>query len=519
MDQVKEFLRQAIKHRFWIAVGISALLPMIAYAVGSGPIRDEAKKRTDEIDKAEKGVEKYKRKGVTNGQYKPIVDEKKAELAKDVDASWRKLYARQERLLDWPKNVQDRFRKWGRKWPENEDPSAVELAIIQYEQDYPAFVTKVYQTFHPFDPIEGTGIVAAPSETQLLTPLTFKEQDHPSLGTVWSAQERLWAQRALLSVVADVNRNAKDWDSATIKQVNSIDVGTSTAQDQVSLGQGVALDEAPDLAAPDSGQAAAPAAAGGAGNLASLGIVIPKAGPTAGSSGGFGPADGGASTKKGAVYYIHSDSSQFKTLPVSMSVMMKQEAMSDFLIALENSPLAIQVPDCEMAKPSVRIVKPIKGGPMMNFGGGMMAGFGGLGGPMMRPRVMFGGPIQIQGPMASTSSPGGGYGSHIKVEARKGVDKRNTLESRSEKAKKDAAQYEKAKVPSIHDPFFYIVQVTIYGQARFYNPPPPLPAAEPSQSAGMPAPAAEAAKPAAPPAKAAKPAAPPAAPAAKKAAD
>ncbi len=37
---------------------------------------------------------------------------------------------------------------------------------------------------------------------------------------------------------------------------------------------------------------------------------------------------------------------------------------------------------------------------------------------------------------------------------------------------------------SIHDPYFNIVEVTIYGQARFYNPPPPKTPAEPSQAEG-----------------------------------
>ena len=46
MDQLKEILQQAAKYRFWIAVGIAALLPLIAYFVGTGAIAEEEKAKT-----------------------------------------------------------------------------------------------------------------------------------------------------------------------------------------------------------------------------------------------------------------------------------------------------------------------------------------------------------------------------------------------------------------------------------------------------------------------------------------
>ena len=47
-------------------------------------------------------------------------------------------------------------------------------------------------------------------------------------------------------------------------------------------------------------------------------------------------------------------------------------------------------------------------------------------------------------------------------------------------AKKLQEELEKRKGPSLFDPYFNIVQVTVYGQARFYNPPPAEPQAQPS---------------------------------------
>src|SRR5205823_5906930 len=133
--------------------------------------------------------------------------------------------------------------------------SAVQEAIIEYVNAYPKFVTDVYQTFRPFDPIEGTGIVAAPAEEMLLRPSKFTVETPPELGKVWAAQERLWIQRTLLQVIADVNKNASSWDTAIVRQINLLEVGSTLAQDQVSMVHDGVLEEAPAITNP-----AAPAA-------------------------------------------------------------------------------------------------------------------------------------------------------------------------------------------------------------------------------------------------------------------
>ena len=38
MEQVKEVVRQIIKHRFWISVSTAALFGLIAYFMGAGPV-------------------------------------------------------------------------------------------------------------------------------------------------------------------------------------------------------------------------------------------------------------------------------------------------------------------------------------------------------------------------------------------------------------------------------------------------------------------------------------------------
>ena len=128
-------------------------------------------------------------------------------------------------MLTWPETVQERFRKWGRKWPENEDAGKVTLAQVDYIAAYKDYVDMVYKTFKPFDYETGEGIVVAPPKEVLLRPAVFSDEHVPGLSKIWSAQERLWIQRTLLEVVAEVNKNAKDWNTAIIREIEAIEVG------------------------------------------------------------------------------------------------------------------------------------------------------------------------------------------------------------------------------------------------------------------------------------------------------
>src|SRR5664279_1555885 len=118
MDQVKEFLRQCVKYRFWISVSVAALFALIAYFLGAGPVQKKADDETKAITQANKDVEPFKAPGVPNGDYQKLVDEKTGVLSGDVGTAWKDLYNRQAPLLTWPEQVDKRFREWGRQWPE-----------------------------------------------------------------------------------------------------------------------------------------------------------------------------------------------------------------------------------------------------------------------------------------------------------------------------------------------------------------------------------------------------------------
>ncbi len=393
-EQIKEVLRQIIKYRFWISIGFAALFAVIAYFMGSGPVQAEANKQITTIKTAVKDVEAYKSPTKPTDHYKPIVEEKTGIMAKDVNKAWKELYDRQAPLLTWPDTVKGSFSKWGRTWPETEDPGKVRVAIVDYVYAYPAYVDMVYHTFNPFDYETGKGIVAAPSKEELLRPAPFTVESMPAMGKVWAAQERLWIQRTLLEVVREVNKKATNWDSAYLKQIIGLEVGNPLAQDQRFTRQGP--DARPGPGYPRTGRNCAlgrrwrrgrhGAGAAAPGGMAAM---MPASGGMSRRMGGMGAmgamgggGGGGAGTQyDDTIYYVTPavNKGQYKILPVSMTVLIDQEHVQDLLVELENSPMSIQVMDFELERPSTRVTKPEKGETPASMGMGMGMGMGRMG--------------------------------------------------------------------------------------------------------------------------------------------
>ncbi len=157
MDQAKEYLRVAIKYRFWIIVGVSALLPIIGYAVVAGDMETKATTLTGAIKGADSGVKPFQNGVPAVPRWTELAKGKTEVLTDDVNKSWRMLYARQAPLLDWPKDVEAEFKSWGDGWPKDVDPNKIQLVIDAYVQVYPKYVEKVFNSFDPWDPGGGNG--------------------------------------------------------------------------------------------------------------------------------------------------------------------------------------------------------------------------------------------------------------------------------------------------------------------------------------------------------------------------
>ena len=471
-EQMKQALRWVVRNRFWLILGLSALLPFIGYAVGSGPINEATKKKADEIKGADTAVGPFTSPNIPNDQWKPIVDEKKEVLTKDVNKAWARLYEVQAPLLKWPDVVESQFHAWGRKWPENVDLGAVQKAIDDYVNAYEKEVDATYKKVNPWDYETGKGVVVVPDKTVLLHPSTFDPANPPSLNKVWSAQERLWIQATLLDAIAKINGKAKGWDDAVVKQINLIEVGSALAQDQKSLVEGKTVKAAEEIVAP--GGTSAPAA-----ESAANGRHGPSRMMMMGGAGG-----GRAGRHRGRLPPQDLTSTQFTVVPVSMTVLVDQNRLQEFLVGLENSPMAIQILEFEMVKPPNPVTKPEKG---QAPAGSMMMGGSMMGGSMMDPARMAGRMMMAPGTagrdaggmmdparMAGRMMPGGMMGDMggSGAASKKGIDVR----TKKAKEEREAREKKRKALGRAVDTYYDLVEVTVYGQARFYNPPPPPPA-------------------------------------------
>ncbi|APW63465.1 hypothetical protein [Paludisphaera borealis] len=487
MDQLKEFLRQVVKYRFWISVVTATLFAGGAYVLGSGPIQKKTTDETTKITSAAKEVQQYASPTVPTPAYKPIVEEKTVVLTKDVDTAWKELYDRQAPLLTWPEPVAERFKKWGRQWPTEAADGAVQIAIIDYTEAYQKYVDEVFKTFHPFDYDTGEGIVASPPSAVLLRSSVFDlNKQAPKLGEVWASQERLWAQRTVLEVVANVNRNATDWDSARLKEIKVLEVGNASAQDQRSIAKGDELTAPEAIKAPNEPEEEeVPAGGMGGGSMMAMASMM---------GGGMGGRGAGASQGPEDVMFLTPEggATQYKILPIMMTVLIDQDHVQDLLVELENSPMAIEVMDFELRRPESRVVKPEKGVAPMGYSGGMM---GGMMGSMMGRGGMRSGPMGYGGMSSMMSSmmargggmrggPGGdsmggmssmmssmmGGAGGAAVAEKKGTDQRSV--DRAKERQEAEKAIESIKGTSLFDPYFNILELTVYGRARFYNQPP-----------------------------------------------
>jgi hypothetical protein len=94
--------------------------------------------------------------------------------------------------------------------------------------------------------------------------------------------------------------------------------------------------------------------------------------------------------------------------------------------------------------------------------GTMMGGYGGRMGMMQSQMSRMA--------MEMGGSSMGGMGIGTTRERAKGKDVRNV--DRAKERKESVKKLDKTKGPTLFDPYFDIVQVSVYGQARFFNPPP-----------------------------------------------
>ena len=220
MEQVKEVVRQIIKYRFWIAISAAALFGLIAYFVGAGPVREAGQERN-----------RHHQDGGDRGQAVQSAEHPHQRLQADRRREDRDPDTGCQRRLENPVRSPGPIAHLAGDGPGAVPEMGTEMARgcrrgqghswPRSTTSRPTKITLTWST-RPSSPSTTRrakeSSSAAPKEV-LLRPAVFSDEHVPGLGKIWSAQERLWIQRTLLEVVAQVNKNAKDWNTAIIRQI------------------------------------------------------------------------------------------------------------------------------------------------------------------------------------------------------------------------------------------------------------------------------------------------------------
>jgi hypothetical protein len=205
-----------------------------------------------------------------------------------------------------------------------------------------------------------------------------------------------------------------------------------------------------------------------------------------GSEVGTGMMGTGPKVNPEEVYYLASPNpDQVQIVPIYTSIYIDQAFIPDLLIECQNSPMSIQVLEFEMQRPAQRLTKPVKG---EQLGFGMMAGM--MPGMMPGSERILGASSMMYNSMMMPAAgadagmmmmPGamgampGMYGGPS-VPTRKGQRIERNVSPK--KKTTDTTKKEEEPASKTADPYFNIVELHLYGQARFYLPPPEPPATE-----------------------------------------
>ncbi len=205
-----------IKHHFWILLGTTVLLLLIALVVLPTSVGQTIEKEQGAFKGSKdelKGMHEFK-----NGNWvdafkvqDKIVQEKK----KDV---WGESWEVQKDMMTWPPELEE---KWGPKYTYFLE----DIGIYDREVFPKEYATQLYDVWQVANPLtyEGKaskGIIQFMGgfDSCLKLDVRFTKKVPPTSEDIWLAQEDLWVKRELLRVVRDANDAA-----AMFKEVDLVD--------------------------------------------------------------------------------------------------------------------------------------------------------------------------------------------------------------------------------------------------------------------------------------------------------
>src|SRR5262245_45028217 len=212
-----EQLKIAWIYRFWIVIGVVALMPIISFFVDTTKLSRNAQARANVLKTTADNLQKAASNPNPNDNWVKGVTELKEALSQQVDVAWIDLYKRQAELMTWPENVRDIFLSAGPTGDDKVDPAT----RTNYQESYAPQLDALFTIVQPRGMAKSKGLVdMLPSVIyDYRAPWADLSQNPPTVKQAWLAQEDIWLLRAALGIVANANKDSTKWQESAVKKI------------------------------------------------------------------------------------------------------------------------------------------------------------------------------------------------------------------------------------------------------------------------------------------------------------
>jgi hypothetical protein len=426
MDQLRKAWGWLQRQHFWVLTAVAVLVALGCWWRGANALLAEYTKNRGAIESQFTEAENVRKK-----EYHPNADiqakqtEEIANQQKSVRELWEQLYARQTAaVLKWPGNLSEEFRKYIEKLTFGDEIRRdLRAHYNNYIQNhFPALPKIVGALEAPADGQGGMGsygrggssfdlqslmsgrsgrgrggpeggvegVVDEPdfiviwADQQLIRD-ELAPRTTPSAKRIWKTQEDLWVYEALLQIIANTNQaaHADRFSNAAVRVIQSLEVGRAAAQASRGTGRIDMIVSGATSEGSDPRQEGG-SAAYGSGERGGREAVMSEGYFAGGERGGRGGVTADDDLDLFNNRYVGADGvpipdpgdgnptafgTEFKRLPVRMTLTMDGRWLPQLIAECANAPLQVEVQE-------VRI-NPEEGGGSMGGGrGGRGGGYG-----------------------------------------------------------------------------------------------------------------------------------------------
>jgi len=365
MDKLRVVLDFVRKHHFWLLCGVAVIGSLAGWWLARSSLSDEFDKGKANINSKFSSLEQIQQNPFPpNNDWKAGIG-KLTDLEREkVSTAWKAVYAEQQKVLEWPAVLGDRFKQDIQRWiaannPTDPTKEIIEALRLSYrnlvrDKEFERLLAIVDAKAQLEDDSKRTGVTTPAPATTARAPgagaataaaddkperkykviwagesqdavnnsLKMSEVAVPSTYEVSLKQEDLWVYGALLNIIRATNKDTTY--TSRVKHIESLAIGVEAAklfQDGMKPGK------------------------------IEIARVSNEDGSTTSSS-QSNPADGATKAIDDGRYVgrdgnpisgTEAKSQQFKRMPVHMTLKMDQREINRLLTECANSPLPVEV--------------------------------------------------------------------------------------------------------------------------------------------------------------------------------